>query len=79
MATSFYLITALLLALAAGVAFSHVLEVPGKRRLAAETAVGLHQTLYTGHRAPMALIEIGAGAAALVATILAADAGRSSG
>jgi hypothetical protein len=67
----FYLISALLTALAAGVAFAHVLEVPGKRRLPTETSVVLHQTLYLGFRAPSAAIEIGAGVAILVTTILA--------
>jgi hypothetical protein len=53
------------------VAFAHVLEVPGKRRLPTETSVVLHQTLYLGFRAPSAAIEIGAGVAILVTTILA--------
>ena|SRR5438132_5257068 len=54
------LIALLLAALASGVAFSHLLEVPGKRRLPTDVAVTVQQTLYVGYRLPSALIELGA-------------------
>lgn len=42
----------LLAALATGPAFTHVLEIPGKRRLRTVTAVAVQQHLYVGYRLP---------------------------
>jgi hypothetical protein len=71
MAATVLLMMALLLgALASGVAFSHLLEIPGKRRMATEFAVAVQQLLYVGYRAPAAVIEIGAMLSALVALVL---------
>jgi uncharacterized membrane protein len=60
----------LLGALASGVAFSHLLEIPGKRRMPTEYAVAVQQLLYVGYRAPAAVIELGAMLSALVAIVL---------
>ena len=57
MAATVFLMLALLLgALASGVAFSHILEIPGKRRMTAEYALTVQQLLYVGYRAPAAVI-----------------------
>ena len=64
------LIALLLSALASGVAFSHVLEISGKRRLSTVSAITIQPNLYTGYRTPAAVIEAGAILAALVATVL---------
>jgi hypothetical protein len=56
----FWMIALLLSAIASGVAFSHVLEIPGKRRLRAECVVAVQQDLYVGYRLPEAIIEVGA-------------------
>jgi uncharacterized membrane protein len=64
------LVALLLAALASGIAFSHVLEVPGKRRLPTDVAVTVQQGLYVGYRLPGALIEVGAIAACAVAVVV---------
>ena len=69
-ATVFWMIALLLSALAAGVAFSHLLEIPGKQRMPTAYAVAVQKTLYAGYRAPGAAIELGAIVTALVATLL---------
>jgi len=64
-----WFISVLLLALSAGIAFTHILEIPGKRALPAETVVAIQQQLYPGYRAagmviePLQLIALGAAAA----------------
>ena len=68
----FWLIAALLAGLAAGIAFSHVLEIPGKRDVDDATAATIQQHLYRGYRAPSAVIESGAFVAAVAAAIFAA-------
>jgi hypothetical protein len=54
-ATALLMIALLLSALASGVAFSHILEIPGKRRFPPDLAVLVQQNLYVGYRAPAAL------------------------
>jgi hypothetical protein len=66
----FWMIALLLSALASGVALSHILEIPGKRRMSTEHAFAVQKELYIGYRLPAALIEAGAGIAALVAVVL---------
>jgi len=51
-------------------AFSHILEIPGKRRLAPEQAAVVQQKLYVGYRLPAAVIELGALLATAVTTIV---------
>lgn len=61
--TAFYVlwfISASPLALSAGVAFGHPLELPGKRRMPAETAVAVQQQLYVGYRCGGLVMELGA-------------------
>src|SRR3979409_1724090 len=60
----------LLSALASGVAFSHILEIPGKRRMGPEQAIEVQQVLYVGYRLPAAVIEVGATVIALAAALL---------
>jgi hypothetical protein len=70
LATGFWMIALLLSALASGVAFSHVLEIPGKRRMRTEHAIVVQQVLYVGYRMPAAVIEVGALLATALATLL---------
>ena len=70
LASVFSVIALLLSALASGVAFSHLLEIPGKRRMPAEMAVAVQQILYVGYRVPAAVIEGGAILTAAGATLL---------
>jgi len=64
------MIALLLSALASGVAFSHILEIPGKRRMSTEHALAVQKELYVGYRAPAAAIEVGAILTTLVAMLL---------
>jgi hypothetical protein len=74
-----WMIALLLSAVATGVAFSHVLEVPGKRRLPAEVAVAVQQQLYVGYRTPAAIMELGALLSTLAVVPLAWDDGAACG
>lgn len=65
-----WMVALLLSALASGVALSHILEIPGKRRMPTEYAVAVQKNLYIGYRLPAALIESVAGLATLVALVL---------
>ena len=47
----------ILLALSAGMAFTHVLEIPGKNRLPHEAVVAIQQRLYVGYRYAGTAIE----------------------
>jgi hypothetical protein len=49
--------SAILLALSAGVAFTHVLEIPGKNRLWHQAVVAIQQYLYVGFRSTGAVLE----------------------
>ena len=79
LASVFSVIALLMSALASGVAFSHLLEIPGKRRMPAEMAVAVQQILYVGYRVPAAVIEGGAILTAGGATLLVWGEGASSG
>jgi hypothetical protein len=57
-AIALLMIAVLLSALAGGVAFSHILEIPGKRRLPTEYAVAVQKTLCVEYRVPAAAIEV---------------------
>jgi len=59
-ASIFLVIATLVSALPPGVAFSHLLEIPGKRRMPAEYGVAIQKDLYTGYRVPAAPVELGA-------------------
>jgi Domain of unknown function (DUF1772) len=72
MEQTFWIIAALLTALASGVALSHVLEIPGKRDLDTATAIVVQQRLYRGFRVPGAVVEFGALVASVVAAVFAA-------
>lgn len=50
-------LSAILLALSAGTAFTHVLEIPGKNGLPHEAVVAIHQRLNVGYRYAGAVIE----------------------
>src|SRR5215218_6556541 len=50
-------LSAVLLALSAGIAFTHVLEIPGKDRLPHPAVVAIQQRLYVGYRYVGAIIE----------------------
>jgi hypothetical protein len=52
-----WLLSVLLLALSAGAAFTHVLEIPGKRELSPQAAVIVQQRLYRGYRTAGTVIE----------------------
>lgn len=71
MLDTLWLVSVFLLALSAGAAFTHVLEVPGKRGLPLETVVVIQQRLYVGYRYTGLALESGAIAALVAATCVA--------
>lgn len=74
--TNLLLIIGLLLAaLSAGVALTHLLEIPGKRTLAPATAVTAQQWLYVGYRVPGAVLEFGSLLVLAVGAILLSGEG----
>lgn len=73
----FLLIGTLLAGLASGLALSHVLEIPGKRDMDDDLAIGVQQHLYRGYRTPAAVIEVGVLGATIAAGIFAADSSAS--
>jgi uncharacterized membrane protein len=70
LATAGWMLALLLSALASGVAFSHILEIRGKRRMGPDQAIEVQQVLYVGYRLPAAVIEVGATVIALAAALL---------
>ena len=75
MIATLWLLSILLLALSAGAAFTHVLEIPGKRELPPQAAVIVQQRLYRGYRSAGKVIE----PAQLLVLAAAAAAGSGSG
>jgi hypothetical protein len=66
----FFFLSLLFTALALGPAFSHVLEMPGKRRLSPMVWLAVQQTLFTSFGRALGIIESAAFLATLVLAFL---------